>query len=171
MRHTILLLAAAVLVVGCSSEEKKPSDKTAKAEPARAAEKPADTKATAPVAPAPPAKPAEVTTPEVVVMTDLVVGTGATPKKGQVIVVHYTGTLLDGTVFDSSRTTGEPFKFHLGAEEVIKGWDIGLATMKVGGKRKLVIPPQLGYGAEGSPPVIPRSATLVFEVELLGIGQ
>jgi peptidylprolyl isomerase len=129
----------------------------------------------APAAPPVPAvgadgKPVEVTTPEGVKYTDLVVGTGASPMKGQAIVVHYTGTLTDGSVFDSSRT-GDPFAFHFGAGEVIKGWDLGLAGMKVGGKRKLVIPPELGYGAEGSPPVIPANSTLVFEVELLEVRQ
>ncbi len=96
-------------------------------------------------------------------------GTGATPEKGQTIVAHYTGKLTDGKKFDSSVDRGEPFKFPLGARRVIAGWDEGFATMKVGEQRQLIIPPDLGYGARGYPPVIPPNATLIFDVELLGI--
>jgi peptidylprolyl isomerase len=100
---------------------------------------------------------------------DLVVGTGATPQAGQTAVVHYTGWLDNGTKFDSSVDRGQPFEFRLGQGQVIKGWDEGVATMKVGGKRKLLIPPDLGYGARGAGGVIPPNARLTFEVELLGV--
>ena len=96
-------------------------------------------------------------------------GKGASPKSGQTVVVHYTGWLTNGTKFDSSKDRGEPFKFAIGQGRVIKGWDEGVASMKVGGVRRLVVPPDLGYGPEGSPPKIPGNATLVFDVELLGI--
>ena len=100
---------------------------------------------------------------------DLKTGTGDSPKTGQTVVVHYTGWLSDGTQFDSSVDRGEPFSFVLGEGSVIPGWDEGLATMKVGGKRQLVVPPDLGYGDQGSGSLIPPGATLIFEVELLEI--
>jgi FKBP-type peptidyl-prolyl cis-trans isomerase FkpA len=97
------------------------------------------------------------------------VGTGQEAKAGDLVAVHYTGRLADGTKFDSSLERGEPIVFKLGAGKVIKGWDQGIAGMKEGGKRKLVIPPELGYGAKGSPPVIPPNAELYFDVELVGV--
>lgn len=109
-----------------------------------------------------------VTTDSGLKYVDIVEGTGATPQKGQTVSVHYTGTLENGTKFDSSRDRGQPFQFPLGAGRVIKGWDEGIATMKVGGQRKLIIPPDLGYGSRGAGGVIPPNATLLFDVELLG---
>ena len=100
---------------------------------------------------------------------DLVVGTGVEAIKGKMVSVHYTGWLTDGTKFDSSKDRDQPFQFSLGRGQVIQGWDQGVQGMKVGGKRKLTIPPELGYGAEGAGGVIPPNATLVFEVELLGV--
>ena len=101
--------------------------------------------------------------------TDLHVGQGAEATTGKTLQVHYTGTLTDGKKFDSSLDRGKPFVFKLGAGNVIKGWDQGVVGMKVGGKRKLVIPPEMAYGARGFPPVIPPNSTLVFEIELLGV--
>ena len=101
-------------------------------------------------------------------ITDITVGKGAQPTFGSTVTVHYVGTLTNGKIFDSSRERNQPFSFRIGTSEVIKGWDVGLSTMKVGGKRKLEIPPEMGYGsrAVGS---IPANSTLIFEVELLNV--
>jgi len=152
--RTILLLVALVLAtslaVGCSGQAATPE------EPAQT-----ETPATEPPAAAP-----EVTELQI---EDLKEGTGAEAKSGDSVTVHYTGWLTDGTEFDSSVDAGQPFTFNLGAGEVIPGWDQGVAGMKVGGKRKLTIPPDLGYGAQGAGTAIPPNAVLVFEVELLEV--
>lgn len=111
-----------------------------------------------------------VTTDSGLQYVDVVEGTGAMPQPGQRVTVHYTGTLEDGTKFDSSRDRGRPFTFQIGVGQVIKGWDEGVGTMRVGGQRKLVIPSELGYGSRGAGGVIPPNATLLFDVELLRIG-
>ena len=127
-------------------------------------------KALSEVKPAPPAEAKEVKTPSGLRYVDLALGTGAEAKSGDELKVHYTGWLEDGKKFDSS-VGGKPFEFILGARQVIKGWDEGLAGMKVGGKRKLVIPPALGYGDRGAGKEIPPGATLIFEVELLDVQE
>ena len=110
------------------------------------------------------------TSPTGLIIEEVVIGDGALAGAGQRVTVHYTGWLTDGTKFDSSKDRGDPFDFPLGAGRVIKGWDEGVQGMKVGGTRKLTIPSTLGYGARGAGGVIPPNATLVFEVELLGVG-
>jgi peptidylprolyl isomerase len=109
----------------------------------------------------------EVTTSSGLKYVDEVIGTGPSPKPGQSVTVHYTGKLENGTVFDTSVPRNSPYTFAIGRGSVIKGWDEGIMTMKVGGRRRLIIPPQLGYGAAGRPPMIPGNATLYFDVELL----
>lgn len=114
-----------------------------------------------------------VTTATGLKITDTKVGTGPSPRTGQICVMHYTGWLYvngaKGAKFDSSKDRGQPFEFPIGTGRVIKGWDEGVATMKVGGTRTLIIPPDLGYGARGAGGVIPPNATLIFDVELLGV--
>ncbi len=111
----------------------------------------------------------QITTESGLVIEDISVGSGDEAGTGQTVSVHYTGWLDDGSEFDSSRTRNEPFEFPLGSRWVIAGWDEGVLGMRIGGVRKLTIPPQLGYGAAGAGGVIPPNATLVFEVELLGL--
>ena len=137
---------------------------TAATATARPAAPPASASAAPTPAPPPPADPNAK-----LVQTDLVVGKGAEAKTGDTVSVHYVGTLTNGTEFDSSRKRGTPFVFTLGKGQVIRGWDQGVAGMKVGGKRKLVIPPALAYGDHGMGSVIPPNSTLTFEVELVDI--
>lgn len=114
-------------------------------------------------------KGAIVTTPSGLKYEDMKVGTGDSPVRGKSVTVHYTGWLEEGKKFDSSRDGGEPLRFPIGVGRVIKGWDEGIMSMKVGGRRKLTIPPALGYGELGYPGAIPGNATLIFDVELLGV--
>lgn len=157
-----------IVLLGCKAEEEKAFSEEEAGSPSITEEKT--------VPPPSEGKPEATPSEEKTVITssglkyvDLVVGTGDSPEPGNTVVVHYTGRLEDGTKFDSSVDRGQPFSFVLGFGKVIKGWDEGLATMNVGGKRKLTIPPELGYGARGMGNVIPPSSTLIFEVELLEI--
>jgi FKBP-type peptidyl-prolyl cis-trans isomerase FkpA len=182
----VLVIALAVMLAGCKSQQASESQTSSTTTTAARPAQPAAS------APAPAAKPAAAASKESanveaarklgtasenpVVATasgleyiDVKVGAGAEAKAGQMVSVHYTGWLVNGTKFDSSVDRGQPFKFPLGGGRVIKGWDEGVAGMKVGGVRKLIIPSDLGYGSSGAGGVIPPNATLVFEVQLLGV--
>ena len=175
---TVLLLGA---VIGCNqSQMSTTGSTTSTGAAATKSEAPATTPSTTPAAKssaapsapgtsAPSSDANEVTMPSGLKYSDLHVGDGEIAQVNLTASVHYTGWLTDGTKFDSSLDRGEPFSFRIGAHQVIRGWDEGVQGMRIGGKRKLVIPPDMGYGASGSPPVIPPNATLVFEVELLGL--
>ncbi len=148
----VLLLVAAVAIAACSQKETAAPQTTGGRQVLPAEAKP-------------------VTTASGLTYIDLAVGNGPSPTAGKPVKVHYTGWLENGTKFDSSVDRGQPFVFTIGAGEVIPGWDEGIMTMKAGGKRKLIIPARLGYGAAGAGGVIPPNATLIFEVELLEVGQ
>ena len=168
--------ALVILAAGCSQSEAPKQDQqpAAAATPQAATATAPATNATQPAAPAP-GPSSSVATPRPsapsgeLQIEDKTVGTGDEAVAGKNVTVHYTGWLTDGTKFDSSKDHGQPFTFQLGAGQVIKGWDQGVLGMKVGGTRKLTIPPSLGYGANGAGGTIPPNATLVFEVELLGV--
>lgn len=148
----LTLLLVGVVMAACSDRDNKPSGE---AKPSAAASGASEA----------------VTTASGLSYVDLVAGSGPAPAAGKPVKVHYTGWLENGTKFDSSVDRGEPFVFTIGAGEVIPGWDEGVMSMKVGGKRRLIVPPQLGYGAAGAGGVIPPDATLIFEVELLDVAK
>jgi FKBP-type peptidyl-prolyl cis-trans isomerase len=158
-------LVCVLLCVGCEKRVPEPEPMPA-APAATPAETAAAVQASAAASGAPAASAAAVTK---LIKEDIKVGKGAAAKTGDTVKVHYTGTLLSGSKFDSSRDRNEPFEFKLGAGMVIKGWDEGVVGMKVGGQRKLTIPSDLAYGKSGHPPVIPPDSPLVFDIELLEI--
>ena len=186
-RHFYTALAAllAALALGCYQNQSTTSTSTSTSASGSAGSAPAATSAPAPAAtsaPAPsqpdakeaPGKTAqgqEVALPGGLKYVDLKVGDGDIAEAGMKATVHYTGWLTDGTKFDSSLDRGQPFPFTIGAGQVIRGWDEGVKGMRIGGKRHLTIPPEMGYGAGGYPPTIPPNATLVFDVELLGLSR
>ncbi len=169
MKTHVALAAAALLVLsaaGCAHTNSSPkSTQTTSTPPAQ----PAPAPATAGIPAVPAGAQAPVTTASGLTYQDFVVGTGAQPSPGKMVTVHYTGWLTNGTKFDSSRDRGQPFGFTIGQGQVIRGWDEGVMSMKVGGQRRLTIPAALGYGANGAGGVIPPNATLVFDVELLAV--
>lgn len=145
----LFLFITAVAIAACSDKDAKPASD---AKPAAAME-------------------SAVTTPSGLSYVDIAAGTGPQPTQGKPVKVHYTGWLENGTKFDSSVDRGEPFVFTVGVGEVIPGWDEGVMSMKTGGKRRLIVPPHLGYGGAGAGGVIPPNATLIFEVELLDVAK
>jgi FKBP-type peptidyl-prolyl cis-trans isomerase len=155
----------AIGLSGCSTQAGRSSQATPSGAPSSA--QPSQSGVSGESTPA--ASNGDVEKPAALVTSDEVVGKGPSAKSGDRVTVHYTGWLVDGTKFDSSKDRHQPFSFALGAGKVIPGWDQGVAGMKVGGKRKLTVPPDMGYGARGAGGVIPPNATLVFEVELLKI--
>ena len=164
----VICIAAAF---GCQQTSTMGSKSTSTSSSATASSSPAPAAtAKAPAeAPAPAGSPQEVVLGNGLKYVDVKVGDGPIAEAGMTAIVHYTGWLVDGTKFDSSLDRGQPFSFALGQGQVIPGWDQGVKGMRVGGKRKLTIPPELGYGERGAPPAIPPNATLVFDVELVGV--
>jgi len=155
----VVALAAVVLIAQTTTKKKTPTTSKTGAAHGAAPATTGPTKVTGP----------GTTTPSGLQYWDIKTGTGAAAETGKTVEMEYTGWLTDGKKFDSNAGSGHPFTVHLGAGEVIKGWDEGIVGMKVGGKRQLKIPPQLAYGEQGYPGAIPPSATLIFDVKLLGV--
>ena len=166
-RIVLVLLISVPMMLLAAQETKSPAGQ--KKAGAAAGQKAAGKKAETAEKKAPQKAAKKVTTPSGLQYEDIKVGTGPDPKAGQTVVVHYTGWLTNGKKFDSSVDSNRPFKFVLGRGQVIKGWDEGVGTMKVGGERKLTIPPELAYGAKGFPGAIPPNSTLIFNVRLLRV--
>jgi FKBP-type peptidyl-prolyl cis-trans isomerase len=162
----VIALFAAIGLGGCSTQATNPlpGSTPSEAQSAAPSSQPRDSQESAPAT-----SKSNAGETAGLIIHDEVIGKGPSAKSGDRVTVHYTGWLKDGTKFDSSKDRNQPFSFSLGAGDVIPGWDQGVAGMKVGGKRKLTIPPNLGYGARGAGGVIPPNATLLFEVELLKI--
>lgn len=165
MKLVFTLIVAGLVALGCGKKEAT-SNEAATAKPAAVPEKKMEEPATTPAG-----QSGDTTiTASGLKFIELKPGTGASPTTGQTCVMHYTGWLTDGKKFDSSRDRGQPFEFKIGMGQVIKGWDEGVATMKIGGQRKLIIKPELGYGARNvGNGLIPPNSTLIFDVELLGV--
>jgi FKBP-type peptidyl-prolyl cis-trans isomerase len=161
-----LLLFAAIALTGCNQQQTPPASETP---PAAEEQSPSEAPQAEETTPTEDKFPGEVEDATELETEDITEGSGAEAQDGSIVSVHYTGWLKDGTKFDSSRDRGQPFQFRLGEGMVIAGWEEGVKGMKVGGKRILVIPPDMGYGEAGSPPVIPPNSTLVFTVELLDV--
>ena len=184
-RLLIPALAAALVLTACGSDDKSTATKTSgtpsnQASPATGGVKPGVS--ATPNQPNPPTQTTDGNAPGIPPLTgapqatasglrfiDERVGDGASPQNGQKVTVHYTGWLTNGTKFDSSRDRNQPFTFAIGTGAVIKGWDEGVLAMKIGGKRRLIIPPNLAYGPAGRPPTIPQNSTLIFDVELISV--
>jgi peptidylprolyl isomerase len=161
------VIVAAIFAAGCAGEAETDAASMAGEEAAAESEESGMSETSGP----PPVTGDTTTTASGLQLIAITNGSGAMAQQGQVVQVHYTGYLTDGTKFDSSLDRGQPFEFPLGMGRVIRGWDEGLALMRVGDKRRLIIPPELGYGDRGAGDVIPPGATLVFDVELLEIGS
>lgn len=172
MTRLLIALSMTILLAACGKTDKPKQDTKStetQAVDVSKVKKPAETPTMSSNIPELPAGAETITTASGLQYVDINPGEGATPAKGDRVQMHYTGWLTDGKKFDSSVDRGQPFVFTLGVGQVIKGWDEGVASMKTGGKRRLIIPPDLGYGPRGAGGVIPPNATLVFDVELLGI--
>ena len=167
-----LALAASALVAlgiaGCANTRSSPKSTPSTSNTA-AAPPPAPAPVPSGIPPVPAGALAPVTTASGLVYQDFVVGTGASPVTGQMVSVHYSGWLTNGTPFDSSRKRGVPYSFAVGTGRVVAGWDEGIMSMKVGGQRRLTVPPSLGYGPNGKGGVIPPNATMIFDVELMAV--